>query len=134
MKSIDWKTIVIAALIGVVVVLIGSSTERAQARQAADSNSEMIAITGEYGNGTSVLYVIDTKSKQLAVYRSLHGSGVELIGARRIDHDLKLLGYHDRTPASMSATELEKRYSKFREGIPGAGDAPAKADGSEEKK
>lgn len=63
------------------------------------SANGMIAVTGSYGVGTSVLYVIDTESKQLAVYEARGGSPdsakLFLVGARRIDLDLQLQGYND---------------------------------------
>jgi hypothetical protein len=59
----------------------------------------VIAVTGSYGVGTSVLYVIDTTTRQLAVYEARGGSPdsakVFLVGARRIDLDLQLQGYND---------------------------------------
>lgn len=59
----------------------------------------MIAVTGSYGVGTSVLFVIDTNTKQLAVYEARGGSPdssrVFLVGARRLDLDLQLEGYND---------------------------------------
>lgn len=68
--------------------------------QAAAGNG-IVAVTGSYGVGTSVLYLIDTERKQLAVYEA-RGGGTEqrrimLVGARRIDLDLQLEGYNDRS-------------------------------------
>ncbi|MEZ5965347.1 MAG: hypothetical protein R3F56_16055 [Planctomycetota bacterium] len=66
---------------------------------SAGSANGMIAVTGSYGVGTSVLYVLDTVHKQLAVYEARGGSPdsakVFLVGARRIDLDLQLEGYND---------------------------------------
>ena len=46
-------------------------------------------MTGSYGVGTSVLYLIDTEKKQLLVYEARGGSQsmrrIVLVGARRID-------------------------------------------------
>lgn len=68
--------------------------------QAASANG-FVAVTGSYGLGTSVLYLIDTVSRQLAVYEARGGSAeqrrVVLVGARRIDLDLQLRGYNDRS-------------------------------------
>jgi hypothetical protein len=70
----------------------------------------IIAVTGSYGVGTSVLYVIDTKSRQLAVYEARGGSAntrkLFLVGARRIDLDLQLEGYND---------DSEHSYEKLRD-------------------
>ncbi len=68
--------------------------------QTASTNG-FLAVTGSYGVGTSVLYLIDTVNRQLAVYEARGGSTdqrrVVLVGARKIDLDLKLQGYNDRS-------------------------------------
>lgn len=65
----------------------------------AAAANDIIAVTGSYGVGTSVLYVIDTARNQLAVYEARGGSPnasrLFLVGARRIDLDLQLEGYND---------------------------------------
>ena len=68
--------------------------------QSASTNG-FLAVTGSYGLGTSVLYLVDTVNRQLAVYEA-RGGGMEqrrvvLVGARRIDLDLQLRGYNDRS-------------------------------------
>ncbi len=73
---------------------------------------DLIAVTGSYGLGTSVLYVIDAKARQLAVYEARGGSRqgrrLVLVGARRIDLDLRLTGYNDESEYSYA--ELERRF------------------------
>lgn len=68
--------------------------------QAASANG-FVAVTGSYGVGTSVLYLVDTVGRQLAVYEARGGSTEQrrlvLVGARRIDLDLQLRGYNDRS-------------------------------------
>jgi hypothetical protein len=68
--------------------------------QSAAGNG-FLAVTGSYGMGTSVLYLVDTNSRQLAVYEARGGSAeqrrVVLVGARRIDLDLQLEGYNDES-------------------------------------
>lgn len=136
--KIDVKSLVIVALLVAVGFLARGGTDQALARlNGADSNSDMIAVTGQYGNGTSVLWVIDTKSKQLASYRSINGSTIELVGARRIEHDLKLISYRDRTPDAFKPLNLEKHYLDFRKGkvdsSSPAGAAPEKDPTKKEK-
>lgn len=76
------------------------------------SANGMIAVTGSYGVGTSVLYVLDTVSKQLAVYEARGGSPdsakVFLVGARRIDLDLQLEGYNDLSEFNYEA--LKRKF------------------------
>jgi hypothetical protein len=77
------------------------------------SANGFVAVTGSYGMGTSVLYLVDTVNRQLAVYEARGGSAeqrrVVLVGARRIDLDLQLRGYNDR-----SEYEYEKLQDLFQ--------------------
>lgn len=90
----------------------------------AVSANGFVAVTGSYGVGTSVLYLIDTVSRQLAVYEARGGSPdqrrIVLVGARRIDLDLQLRGYNDRSEYEYS--QLEELFHKHdRKGQPGDG-------------
>ncbi len=85
---------------------------------SADSNRSMIAVTGVDVTGVSVLYLIDTESKHLAVYQASGGSGgtqgVKLVGARDISLDLQLEGFNDKTEYKgrpLRFKDLEKRFS-----------------------
>jgi hypothetical protein len=80
----------------------------------ADSNDHMIAVTGVDMTGSAVLYVIDSRNYQLAVYQATGGSestqGIRLVGARRIDLDLKLFGLNDRSKYTYE--ELRAEFEK----------------------
>jgi hypothetical protein len=84
----------------------------------ADSNGSMIAVTGIDLTGSSILYLIDTKSKHLAIYQANGGAesthGVKLVGARRIDLDLQLDGFNDKSEYSVQ--ELERKFSDIGRG------------------
>ncbi len=73
------------------------------------SNGRMIAVSGIDVTGASILYVIDTQDPHLAVYQANGGSGstqgVELVGARRIDLDLKLDGFNDKSEESFKSLQ-----------------------------
>ncbi len=79
----------------------------------ADSNGQMIAVTGVDVTGSSILYLVDTKNRQLAVYQANGGSsstqGLRLVGARRIDLDLELQGYADKS--EYGYRELQKQFA-----------------------
>ncbi|MCY2960955.1 MAG: hypothetical protein NTY35_12395 [Planctomycetota bacterium] len=89
----------------------------------ADSNSQMIAVTGIDLTGSSILYLVDTQKKQLAIYQATGGTesmqGVKLVGARRIDLDLQLEGFNDRSQYPYE--ELEQRFAKIRAGASASG-------------
>jgi len=100
------------------------------AGQSGTANG-FIAVTGSYGVGTSVLYVLDTTTKQLAVYEARGGSAgsrrVYLVGARKIDLDLQLQGYNDESEYEYS--DLEQLFERNRRSVP----EPGKTDDAEGK-
>jgi len=70
----------------------------------ADSNGRMIAVTGVDVTGQSILYLVDTVGQQVCVYQASGGSsstqGIKFVGARRIDLDLLLDGFNDKTESN----------------------------------
>jgi hypothetical protein len=84
-----------------------------EAGQTASANG-FLAVTGSYGVGTSVLYLVDTLGRQMAVYEARGGSAEQrrlvLVGARRIDLDLQLRGYNDRSEYDYD--ELRKLFDR----------------------
>lgn len=86
----------------------------------ANANRDMVAVTGEFGMGTSVLYLVDTRRKVLLVYEAKGGTqgSVRLVAARDIRYDLELRSYRDRSEEPMSVLELERRWRR-RHGGPG---------------
>jgi hypothetical protein len=81
----------------------------------ADSNDTMIAVTGIDVTGSSILYVIDTEARHLAVYEATGGAdstmGVKFVGGRKIDLDLKVDGYNDRS--ELSYKQLAEEFKKL---------------------
>src|SRR6185369_8234715 len=81
----------------------------------SDSNGTMIAVTGIDVTGSSILYLIDTKGRHLAVYQANGGTestqGLKLVGARRIDLDLELEGYFDKSEYPYK--DLQKKFSEL---------------------
>jgi hypothetical protein len=87
----------------------------------ADSNGRMIAVTGVDVTGASILYLVDTVSQHLAVYQANGGSestqGVRFVGARRIDLDLELDGFNDKSEYSYKKLKEEfVKQEKLKEG------------------
>ena len=108
-----WMTILAAAAVALAVGWLARGPISAGAGAAADSNSDMIAVTGEDGTGASVLWVVDTKAKQLAVYRAPSGRSVEFVAARNIKWDLRMVGHSDKTGDRYHPFRLEKDYQKY---------------------
>ena len=80
----------------------------------ADSNNRMIAVTGTDITGASILYLVDTVNNRLAVYQAQGGTdgtrGVTFVGARRIDLDMQLDGWNDRS--DWTYKKLKDEFSK----------------------
>ncbi len=76
---------------------------------SSSATNGFLAVTGSYGVGTSVLYLVDTQSRQMAVYEARGGAPGQrrlvLVGARRIDLDLQLRGYNDQSEYDYRALE-----------------------------
>jgi hypothetical protein len=75
-------------------------------------------VTGNDITGQSVLYLVDTIDKQLAVYQASGGApgtqNVKLVGARNISLDLQLDGLNDRTMVDkkpLTYKDLERRFN-----------------------
>lgn len=99
----------------------------------ADSNNRMIAVTGTDITGASILYLVDTVNNRLAVYQAQGGAdgsrGLNFIGARRIDLDLQLDGWNDKS--EWTYKKLKDEFSK--QGLL-PGNAPAAAEKSKSDK
>ncbi len=68
---------------------------------ASSSNGSMISVSAVDITGASLLYVVDSDTRQLSVYQATGGSsstsGLRWIGARRIDLDLQVDGWNDKS-------------------------------------
>jgi hypothetical protein len=116
----DPRNLLIVALVAAAAFLAGGQARRGEALGqgypggTADSNNRMIAVTGTIGSGVSVLWVIDTVDRQLAVYQCRGGKSVELVAARRIEWDLKIDQFHDES--LYDPETLRQRYFGKPEG------------------
>lgn len=109
------ERLVLLILVGVVGFLVGRNDRPLFADGTADSNSKMVAVAAPYQAGVSLLYVIDTQSRQLAVYEARGGSKssgrLVFVAARKIDLDLRLEGYHDDSEFSFADLAASFRKS-----------------------
>ena len=85
------------------------------------SANGFIAVTGSYGVGTSVLYLIDTVNGQISVYEARGGTQsmrrLVWVGARRIHRDLEVLGYRDESEYSFR--DLDRMFQRQQKGAAG---------------
>jgi len=76
----------------------------------SNSNNRFVAVTTPIGSGESVTFVLDAETEQLAVYRFQRDKGLMLVAARKIDYDLKLSGFNDRS--EYTREELKALFEK----------------------
>lgn len=92
----------------------------------SNSNNAMIAVTGIDLSGSSILYLVDTNARQIAIYQASGGSdsmqGIKLVGARKIDLDLQLEGFNDKSQYTYE--QLEKKFQDNQRAPVGAQKKP----------
>jgi hypothetical protein len=79
---------------------------------SADSNDQMIAVSGIDVTGGSLLYIVDTQNRHLSVYQATGGTTstmqLKWIGGRNIDLDLQVDGFNDKS--EFSYKELARQF------------------------
>ncbi len=89
---------------------------------SGSASNGFIAVTGSYGVGTSVLYLLDTNTRQLSVYEARGGTQsmrrLVWVGARRIDRDLEVLGYRDESEYSFK--DLNRMFGDRQKPVAGS--------------
>jgi len=76
----------------------------------SDSNNRFVAVTTPIGSGESALFLIDSKNDQLVVYRFDRRKGLMFLAGRKIDYDLRLRGYMDKS--EFSRDEMKRLYEQ----------------------
>jgi hypothetical protein len=100
-----------------------------------DADRGLIAVTGTYGSGASALYLIDTRTRHLAVYRLENGRALELVAARNCSYDFLLETYNDQTQAGMLPAGLRRSWQELNresatKSVPGGGDSNSRPTGT----
>lgn len=107
------------------VALWALAPRPAIASQDTDGTRNMVMVTGAYANGMEVLYVMDTVTKHLSVYRVDNGRSLKLVAVRDCTYDMLLETYGDDSNAEMAPGMLRKHWAKYNAEASG-GSAPAK--------
>ena len=86
--------------------------QRTYSPTASDSNSNnrFVAITCPVGSGESVLFVLDSKTEHLAVYKFQRDKGLKFVAGRKIDYDLKISEWKDIS--EFSRNEMRRLYDR----------------------
>ncbi|MDP7062222.1 MAG: hypothetical protein QF489_04715 [Planctomycetota bacterium] len=112
----SFAALLCAGLLG--ALLVHLFTPKTVQAQSADGGRRYVAVTGNYMEGVSLLYVLDQETQHLAVYEARGGASnshrVQFVGARNIELDMQLDGYNDES--DLTHQELEKEFLKS--GIP----------------
>ena len=101
----------LVALVAILSVLVFQAWSGSHAHaETAMSATNMLAVTGRVATDTSVLYVIDTDKKQMAVYSAFGGHRVRFVGARKIKYDFELIEFNDETPQDFRVNALARKF------------------------
>jgi hypothetical protein len=78
-------------------------------REGAGENRQLL-VTSSIGATSSILFVLDPVTTNLAAYEALPGEngGLRLLGARKIEHDLELKKYRDLSEYSFDDLKARK--------------------------
>lgn len=105
LTSLGW----VLGLVGIGALLGGAVPDSDSSQQGP------LLVTSSLGVQSAILFVIDPESQVLTSYEATPGAtgGLRLLGARKIEHDLRLTRYRDQSEFSYS--ELRKRYEAGEE-------------------
>ncbi len=138
--------VALGALAGAGVLSLAASLrhpEPIRADDAAPSNpqSKFLMTTGASVHGGVLLFLLDTETRGLLVYEAEGGSkgtrGITLVAARKVDQDVFVTGYNDKSEYSYSDLVKRARQEELRnksledsaESPPSGAANPAKSDG-----
>jgi hypothetical protein len=76
----------------------------------SNSNNRFVAVTTPIGSGESVLFLLDSEKEQITIYQFDRNKGLRFIAARKIDYDLKINGYEDKS--RYSRNDLREQFEK----------------------
>ena len=110
---IDPRNILILVLLGFLTWQLVDNRAQASTDGGGDANRSLIAVTGQYGSGASALYLVDTKTRHMAVYRLRNGRHLEFVAARDCMYDFFLETYNDLTPAELMPKALRRGWQEI---------------------
>lgn len=115
-RRFDPKIALIALLLGLLIWQGGfASAGSGRDGGGGDADRGLIAVTGQYGSGAAALYVIDTKSRHMAVYRLENGRELEFVSARNMTYDFYLESVNDRSRDWLKPESLRRSWQRFNQ-------------------
>ena len=76
----------------------------------SNSNNRFVAVTTPIGSGESVLFLVDSIKEQITIYQFDRNKGLKFVAARKIDYDLKINGYEDKS--RYTRNDLKDQFEK----------------------
>lgn len=113
-----WAVVALLGVIaGCLVMELGFGTSAAKAQASLEGPpGALTVVSGSIGPDGFGLYVVDTKSRTMCVYRVLGGK-LQLLAARNLSYDLQLDDYNNapKTPREIrEIAEKQKRLDEVR--------------------
>jgi len=130
--NIDPKNVLIATLLGLFLwsAVDGSANAAGTDGGGGDSDRGLIAVTGQFGSGASALYLIDSRTRHMSVYRvDAAGRSMSLIAARDCSYDFYLQTYGDRSELGYLPANLRSSWEKHGGRIAGPENGTTPASG-----
>jgi hypothetical protein len=110
----DRRLVVLCAILaGCLAFSFGArSGAQPSAPGAAQDSGGGLMVSSALGATSALLFVVDPDTRTLAAYEAIPGQegGLRLVGARKIDQDLRLTGYRDLSEYSHS--EFKEQFEK----------------------
>lgn len=102
------QTKTLALLLG--AGLLGLGIARFQATGEGAVGNRQLLVTSSIGATSSILFVLDPATSNLAAYEAIPGEngGLRLLGARKIEHDLELKKFRDLSEYSFDDLKAKK--------------------------
>jgi len=115
--KIDPRNLLILLLLGFIAWQVVERPARGSRQGGGgDAARGIIAVTGSYGSGADALYLFDTKTRQLAVYRvKTNGRALELVAARDCTYDFFLQAYNDVSAEAFLPRALRRGWQKINQ-------------------
>lgn len=112
----------LAMLLG--AALLGLGLSRLPVSREAAADTRPLMVTSTLGATSAILFILDPTTSNLAAYEAMPGEngGLRLLGARKVEHDLELKKYRDRSEYSFD--DLAERKQRDAAGQGNEGKVP----------
>jgi hypothetical protein len=104
--------------------LLGLGLSRLPVSREAAADTRPLMVTSTLGATSAILFILDPTTSNLAAYEAMPGEngGLRLLGARKVEHDLELKKYRDRSEYSFD--DLAERKQRDAAGQGNEGKVP----------